>query len=169
MWGEGDKKSEVRQTRRRQKSFKTTYKSICFKNILDFEKSVVFCHLSKGDIGSLKRKNKQTLISYLFGSTVFADFYLFKLYLLFIFILHQVGYAVSPSFWFVLLINVRLLDSQHLLILSFVYLNFVIYYFVLGISWCTFIRFVNKSYMFYVVFCCCLNWIQAIDTELLLI
>ncbi len=30
-----------------------------------------------------------------------------------------------------------------------------------------FFHLVNKSYIFYVVFCCCLNWIQAIDAELL--
>ncbi len=47
-WGEWveltDKKSEVRQTRRWQKSFKTKCKSACFKNILDFEKPVDVCH-----------------------------------------------------------------------------------------------------------------------------
>ncbi len=36
-----------------------------------------------------------------------------------------------------------------------------LYYYIRHIAWCIFIRLVNTSSMFYVVFCCCLNLISS--------
>ncbi len=135
-------------------------------------KSLLTSAINLSDIGSFFK----TFVSHLFSSTV-CWFLLFKL-------------CISPPHYFtsrcmpsmppnflIRFANKRSTFHNYLFLILYwflvlyTYLNFVSYllFYIRHIAWCIFIRFVNKRSMFYVVSCCCLNWIQAIDAELPLI